>query len=68
MEALTEGQESFSGILNADQVVEDFLHLLCESGVGEADMGLSLPHHRGPGTRCSTEAANQKGNIGLSLA
>jgi hypothetical protein len=31
MVALTEGQESFSRILTADQVVKYFLHLLCES-------------------------------------
>ncbi|KAM9411156.1 choline O-acetyltransferase-like [Salvelinus alpinus] len=64
MGALMEGQESFSGILTADRVVEDFLNLLRESGVGEADGGLSLPHHRVQGKLCSTEAANQKGNLG----
>jgi hypothetical protein len=60
MGALTEGQRSFT----ADRVVEDFLHLLRESGVGEAGGGLSLPHRRGPGKHCSMEAANQKGNLG----
>jgi hypothetical protein len=40
MGAFTEGQESFSGILTADRGVEDFLHLLCEAGVGEAGGGL----------------------------
>lgn len=65
MVALTEGQESFSRILTADQVVKDFFHLLRESRVEEADGGLSLPHRCGPGKRCSMEAANQEGNLGM---
>ena len=64
MGALTKGRESFSGILSADRVGEDFLYLLRESGVEEADWGLSLPHRRSPGKRCSMEAANQEGNLG----
>ena len=64
MRALTKGLESFSGILSTDLVVEDFLYLLRESGVEEADCGLSLPHCRSPGKRCSMEAANQEGNLG----
>jgi hypothetical protein len=67
MGPLMEGQESFSGILTAEWVVEDFLHLLCESGVGEADWGPSLSHRHGPGERCSTRQPIRKEILARSL-